>query len=94
MTSTETDLRGWVPTTRELLIDGSLVPGEGPVVEAVNPATEQGTATVPTASLTQVDEAVAAARPALPASRAGTHDALVDARYTLARWQLMEAARR
>ena len=46
MTATETDLRTWVPTTRELLIDGRLVPGEGPVIEAVNPATEQVIATV------------------------------------------------
>ncbi|MGK5170403.1 aldehyde dehydrogenase family protein [Geodermatophilus sp. CPCC 205761] len=67
MTSTQTDLRTWVPATRELLIDGRLVPGAGPTIEAVNPATEQVTATVPTATLEQVDQAVAAARRAFPA---------------------------
>jgi acyl-CoA reductase-like NAD-dependent aldehyde dehydrogenase len=67
MTTTETDLRTWVPTTRELLIDGRLVPGEGPVIEAINPATEQVTARMATASIAQVDQAVAAARRAFPA---------------------------
>ncbi|SFP49661.1 betaine-aldehyde dehydrogenase [Geodermatophilus dictyosporus] len=67
MTATQPDLRTWVPTTRELLIDGRLVAGEGPAVEAVNPATEQVTATVPTASTAQVDAAVDAARRAFPA---------------------------
>ena len=67
MTATETDLRTWVPTTRELLIDGRLVPGEGPVIEAVNPATEQVTASMATATIEQVDQAVAAARRAFPA---------------------------
>jgi hypothetical protein len=33
-------------------------------------------------------------QPPLPAKPAGTHDALVDARYNLARWQAMEGARR
>ena len=32
-------------------------------------------------------------RPALPPKPPGTHDALVDARYNLTRWQVMEAAR-
>jgi acyl-CoA reductase-like NAD-dependent aldehyde dehydrogenase len=67
MTSTDTDLRTWVPTTRELLIGGRLVAGEGPQIEAVNPATEQVTATVPTATIDQVDAAVDAARRAFPA---------------------------
>lgn len=67
MTSTESDLRNWVPTTRDLLIDGRLVPGEGPVIEAINPATEQVAARVATASIDQVDLAVAAARRAFPA---------------------------
>jgi hypothetical protein len=34
-----------------------------------------------------------AGRPTLPPKPAGTHDALVDARYNLARWQAIEAAR-
>jgi 3' exoribonuclease, RNase T-like len=34
-----------------------------------------------------------AGRPELPPKPAGTHDALVDARYNLARWQAMETAR-
>ncbi len=63
----DTDLRNWVPTTRELLIDGRLVPGEGPTIEGLNPATEQVHATVATASIEQVDQAVAAARKAFPA---------------------------
>jgi acyl-CoA reductase-like NAD-dependent aldehyde dehydrogenase len=67
MTSTETDLRHWVPTTRELLIDGRLVAGEGPIIEAINPATEQVTATMTTATIDQVDQAVDAARRAFPA---------------------------
>ena len=67
MTSTGADLRIWVPSTRELLIGGRLVAGEGPVIEAVNPATEQVTATVPTATIAQVDAAVDAARRAFPA---------------------------
>ena len=33
-------------------------------------------------------------RPEFPPKPTGTHDALVDARYNLARWKLMEAARR
>ena len=33
-------------------------------------------------------------RPELPPKPAGTHDALVDARYNLARWNVMEAAHR
>jgi len=32
-------------------------------------------------------------QPPLPPKPTGTHDALVDARYNLARWQAMEAAR-
>ena len=32
-------------------------------------------------------------RPEFPPKPTGTHDALVDARYNLARWELMEAAR-
>jgi hypothetical protein len=32
-------------------------------------------------------------RPELPPKPTGTHDALVDARYNLARWKIMEAAR-
>ena len=32
-------------------------------------------------------------QPALPPKPTGTHDALVDARYNLARWEVMEAAR-
>ena len=67
MTAADTDLRTWVPSTRELLIDGRLVKGEGPVIEAVNPATEQVTATMTTATIEQVDQAVAAARRAFPA---------------------------
>ena len=63
----DTDLRNWVPTTRELLIDGRLVPGEGPSIDGLNPATEQVHATVATASIDQVDQAVAAARRAFPA---------------------------
>jgi aldehyde dehydrogenase (NAD+)/betaine-aldehyde dehydrogenase len=61
------DLRHWVPAARDLTIGGRGVPGAGPAIEAVNPATEQVTATVATASLAQVDEAVAAARRAFPA---------------------------
>ncbi len=33
-------------------------------------------------------------QPELPPKPTGTHDALVDARYNLARWQAMQAARR
>jgi aldehyde dehydrogenase (NAD+)/betaine-aldehyde dehydrogenase len=62
-----TDLRHWVPAARDLTIDGRGVPGAGAEIEAVNPATEQVTATVAAASLAQVDEAVAAARRAFPA---------------------------
>ncbi|HLU55375.1 MAG TPA: aldehyde dehydrogenase family protein [Pseudonocardia sp.] len=62
-----TDLRHWVPTARDLTIGGRAVPGAGPEIEAVNPATEEVTATVATAGLAQVDEAVAAARRAFPA---------------------------
>jgi hypothetical protein len=32
-------------------------------------------------------------QPELPAKPSGTHDALVDARYNLQRWQAMELAR-
>ena len=32
-------------------------------------------------------------RPPLPPRPSGTHDALVDARYNLARWQAMESSR-
>ena len=35
-----------------------------------------------------------AGQPALPPKPEGTHDALVDARYNLARWQAIETARR
>jgi acyl-CoA reductase-like NAD-dependent aldehyde dehydrogenase len=62
-----TDLRHWVPAARDLTIDGRGIPGAGPEIEAVNPATEQVTATVATASRAQVDDAVAAARRAFPA---------------------------
>src|SRR5690606_18775904 len=62
-----TDLRHWVPTARDLTIGRRAVPGAGPQNEAVNPATEEVTATVATAGLAQVDEAVAAARRAFPA---------------------------
>jgi hypothetical protein len=34
-----------------------------------------------------------AGQPALPPKPAGTHDALVDARYNLERWNAIEAAR-
>ena len=34
-----------------------------------------------------------AGQPALPPKPAGTHDALVDARYNLTRWQVIEAVR-
>ncbi|GAA5135857.1 aldehyde dehydrogenase family protein [Pseudonocardia adelaidensis] len=66
-TTTDTDLRHWVPGVRDLTIDGNAVPGAGSEIEAVNPATEQVTATVAAASVAQVDEAVAAARRAFPA---------------------------
>lgn len=62
-----TDLRHWVPAARDLTIDGRGVPGAGREIEAVNPATEDVTATVAAASVAQVDEAVAAARRAFPA---------------------------
>jgi acyl-CoA reductase-like NAD-dependent aldehyde dehydrogenase len=62
-----TELRHWVPAARDLTIDGRAVPGAGPEIEAVNPATERVTATVGAASVGQVDEAVAAARRAFPA---------------------------
>lgn len=65
--TTDTDLRHWVPGVRDLTIDGRPVPGAGPEIEAVNPATERVTATVGAASVAQVDEAVAAARRAFPA---------------------------
>lgn len=62
-----TDLRHWAPAARDLTIDGRGVPGAGREIEAVNPATEDVTATVAAASVAQVDEAVAAARRAFPA---------------------------
>jgi len=67
MTTADTDLRHWVPTVRDLTIDGRPVAGAGPEIEAVNPATEQVTATVATAGRAQVDDAVTAARRAFPA---------------------------
>ncbi len=66
MTTIETDLREWVPAVRDLTIDGRLVAGEGPQIEAINPATEKVTATVRTATLGQIDQAVEAARRAFP----------------------------
>lgn len=65
-TSTADALRDWVPGTRGLTVDGALVAGQGPLIEAVNPATEQVTATVATATTGQVDDAVDAARRAFP----------------------------
>ena len=66
MTTTQPDLRTWVPTVRDLTIGGRPVPGQGETVDAVNPATEQVTATVTMASIAQVDDAVQAARTAFP----------------------------
>ncbi len=66
MTGTETDLRGWVPSTRGLSIAGALVEGQGPVIETVDPSTEQVTGAVASATTSQVDAAVAAARAAFP----------------------------
>ena len=61
-----TDLRAFAPTVRDLTIDGRAVPGQGDTVEAVNPATEQVTGSVTMASISQVDDAVRAARRAFP----------------------------
>jgi len=83
--TTAAGLRDWVPGTRELTIDGALVAGEGPVIEAVNPATEQVTARVATATTGQVDAAVDAARRAFlrwaatsPAERSAVISRLAD----------------
>lgn len=53
-------------TDYKLLIDGQLVPGAGSI-DVVNPATEQSFATCPTASMDQLNAAVAAAKAAFPA---------------------------
>ena len=50
----------------QLLINGSFVPGEGAGEEILDPATGERIATVPEASLSQVEEAVAAADTAFP----------------------------
>ncbi len=55
-------MRDWIPPTRELTIDGRLVPPEGEQWDVYNPATEAVIATVTGASSGQVDAAVAAAR--------------------------------
>jgi acyl-CoA reductase-like NAD-dependent aldehyde dehydrogenase len=49
-----------------LLIGGKLVEGEGAGIEVENPATEEAVVTVASASLDQLDQAVAAAREAAP----------------------------
>lgn len=48
--------------TTALLIDGELVPGEGPLLAVENPATEEVFAQLPQASAGQFEQAVAAAR--------------------------------
>ena len=50
----------------QLLINGSFVAGEGAAETIVNPATGEQIAAVPEASLSQVEEAVAAADAAFP----------------------------
>src|SRR3954452_25397253 len=59
-------MQDWVPETRTLLIGGRATEPEGETWDVVNPATEEGIATVGGASADQVDGAVAAARHALP----------------------------
>jgi acyl-CoA reductase-like NAD-dependent aldehyde dehydrogenase len=68
-TSTEVQnpLKHWVPETRTLLIGGKPVEPAGETWDVYNPATEAAIASVGGASLTQVDDAVAAARRAFPA---------------------------
>ena len=56
-----------------MLINGKSVGAEGSI-EVVNPATEAAIATVPEASLAQLDDAVAAARRALPGWSAHSMD--------------------
>ncbi|MBT3458278.1 MAG: aldehyde dehydrogenase family protein, partial [Halieaceae bacterium] len=56
-----------------MLINGKSVGAEGSL-EVVNPATEAAIATVPEASLAQLDDAVAAARRALPGWSAHSMD--------------------
>jgi acyl-CoA reductase-like NAD-dependent aldehyde dehydrogenase len=53
-------------TVYKLLIDGKLVAGSG-TMEVINPATEAVLALAPAADVSQLDEAVAAAKRALPA---------------------------
>jgi acyl-CoA reductase-like NAD-dependent aldehyde dehydrogenase len=60
----EPALRNWIPTTRELTINGNLVAGDGAQIDVFNPATEQVIASVNAASTSQVDAAVRAARAA------------------------------
>jgi len=50
----------------KLLIGGELVEGEAAGIEVENPATEETVATVASASVEQLDQAVAAAREAIP----------------------------
>ena len=56
-----------------MLINGESVGAEGSI-EVLNPATETAIATVPEASLAQLDDAVAAARGALPGWSAHSMD--------------------
>ena len=51
----------------QLLINGRFVDGEGPAEAILNPATGERIASVPEASLSQIEEAVAAADAAFPA---------------------------
>ncbi|MBK8294208.1 MAG: aldehyde dehydrogenase [Solirubrobacterales bacterium] len=50
----------------KLLIGGKLVEGDGAGIEVENPATEETVVTVASASVAQLDQAVAAARAAIP----------------------------
>jgi acyl-CoA reductase-like NAD-dependent aldehyde dehydrogenase len=59
-------MRDWIPSVRELSINNLLVQPEGDVWDVFNPATEAVIATVGGASVTQVDDAVTAARAAFP----------------------------
>jgi aldehyde dehydrogenase (NAD+)/betaine-aldehyde dehydrogenase len=52
----------WVGTQLPLLIGGTAVPGAGPVLDVVDPATEEVCARVASASSAQLGDAVAAAR--------------------------------
>lgn len=61
------EVRDWIPSTRTLLIGGSMVQPRGETWDVFNPATEAVIATVSGADAGQVDAAVAAARAAFPA---------------------------